>query len=85
MVTPPKRRRILELSGQEERRPCNGRDNRVAARREGTALRAADRVEIIETLSRYHHLIDSRELDALPMVFTHDAECGYSPRPGRRS
>jgi hypothetical protein len=34
-------------------------------------------VEIMEVLSRYCQLIDARNWDELPKVFTKDAECGY--------
>jgi hypothetical protein len=40
-------------------------------------LRAADKVEIIELLSRYHQTIDAKDWDALPGIFTADAECRY--------
>jgi ketosteroid isomerase-like protein len=40
-------------------------------------MKAADRVEIMETLSRYHHLIDGRDWDALSSVFADDAESMY--------
>lgn len=39
--------------------------------------RAADKVEIIEVLSHYHQLVDSKDLDALDSVFTDDAKCEY--------
>ena len=31
----------------------------------------------MDVLSRYHHMIDARDWDALPRVFTDDAESGY--------
>jgi SnoaL-like domain len=34
---------------------------------------AADRAEIIENLSRYHHIIDSADWDSLPEIFSEDA------------
>jgi hypothetical protein len=37
----------------------------------------ADRVEITELLSRYHHAIDARDWDALGAVFTEDAVADY--------
>jgi hypothetical protein len=40
-------------------------------------LRAADKVEIIELLSRYHQAIDANDWEALPSIFTADAECHY--------
>jgi ketosteroid isomerase-like protein len=40
-------------------------------------IRAADKVEIIEVLSRYHQLVDAKDLDALDLVFTDDAQCEY--------
>jgi SnoaL-like domain len=40
--------------------------------------KTADRVEIIEVLSRYCHLIDARNWDALAEVFTDDAVCSYT-------
>lgn len=39
--------------------------------------RAADKVEIIEVLSRYHQLVDSKAIDSLDLVFTDDARCEY--------
>jgi hypothetical protein len=33
----------------------------------------ADRAEIIENLSRYHHIIDSADWDSLSKIFTDDA------------
>src|SRR5438128_2187279 len=40
-------------------------------------LGVADKVEIIELLSRYHQAIDAKDWDALPSIFTADAECNY--------
>lgn len=40
-------------------------------------VRAADRVEIIEMLSRYHYAIDGRDWEALESIFTPDATAGY--------
>lgn len=37
----------------------------------------ADRVELTELLSRYHHYIDSMKWDALQEVFVEDSECHY--------
>src|SRR5829696_5156881 len=48
-------------------------DDEVLARLE----RAADKVEIIEILSRYHQLVDSKDIEALDSVFTDDARCEY--------
>lgn len=48
-------------------------DDEVLAR----LVRTADKVEIIEVLSRYHQLVDSKDLDSLEMVFTADARCEY--------
>jgi hypothetical protein len=39
----------------------------------GRLLAAADRAEIIENLSRYHHIIDSADWDSLSRIFTDDA------------
>jgi hypothetical protein len=39
--------------------------------------RAADKVEIIETLSRYHQLVDAKDVASLDLVFTEDAQCEY--------
>lgn len=40
-------------------------------------VRAADKVEIIEVLSRYHQIVDAKALDELDQVFTRDATCEY--------
>jgi hypothetical protein len=43
-----------------------------------SAFRAvADRIEITELLSRYHHAIDGRDWDALSAVFVEDAVADY--------
>jgi hypothetical protein len=34
---------------------------------------AADRAEIIENLSRYHHILDSADWDSLPEIFAENA------------
>jgi hypothetical protein len=39
----------------------------------GRLVAAADRAEIIENLSRYHHIIDSADWDSLPRIFSDDA------------
>ena len=39
--------------------------------------RSADKVEIIEVLSRYHHLVDAKDVEHLDQVFTDDARCEY--------
>jgi hypothetical protein len=39
--------------------------------------RAADKVEIIEVLSRYHQLVDAKDIEGLDLVFTDDARCEY--------
>ncbi|MBI5089067.1 MAG: nuclear transport factor 2 family protein [Actinobacteria bacterium] len=40
-------------------------------------LRTADKVEIMEVLSRYHQLVDSKDIESLGLVFTDDARCEY--------
>ena len=40
-------------------------------------LDVADKVEIIELLSRYHQTVDAHDFDGFASVFTADAECHY--------